>query len=51
MPQAEFLVRQDALLVSINDRLAGQPGQDIAPLGDGWEDDVWEGAYSPEERS
>jgi hypothetical protein len=39
---AEFPVRQDALLVSINDRLGGKPGQDIAPLGTAWEADLWQ---------
>lgn len=34
-------MRLDALLVSINERLAGKPGEDIGPLGDGWERDLW----------
>ena len=43
----ELVERHDALLVSINDRLgalvtalAAPAGQDIAPLGDSWLDDL-----------
>lgn len=35
-----FLVRADALLWSINERLAGRYGADLPPLGPEWLDDL-----------
>lgn len=38
----ELIVRQDALLTSINDRLGGGPGEDIPSLGPEWMDDLFD---------